>query len=143
MDKKLGFDTPADAEQAFYSAFACADPNAMMAVWADVPYIVCVHPMGPQLVGPKAVHDSWQQIFLDGLPREFELEGRNAVEDSSIAIRTVQESFRVPGVAYTNPPVIATNVYQRIGGSWQMIVHHASVEGVDAVSEHESAPIIH
>jgi ketosteroid isomerase-like protein len=141
----LDYDTPAAAEHAFYAAFAYADVDAMMSVWDDVPYIICVHPMGPQLIGPEAIRDSWWQIFRDGLPREFELEGQNAIEDSSIAVRVVQELIRIPGVAYANQPVIATNVYQYMRERWYLVVHHASVGNIADVPEDtgESAPIIH
>ena len=49
------FPTAQDAENAFYEALERADLDGMMAVWAEDEDIVCVHPGGPRVSGPRAV----------------------------------------------------------------------------------------
>ncbi|HYW90947.1 MAG TPA: nuclear transport factor 2 family protein [Gammaproteobacteria bacterium] len=56
------FHTVAEAEKAFYEAFAHADADAMMEVWGDGNAVTCVHPMAPPLVGREAVEASWRGI---------------------------------------------------------------------------------
>ena len=38
------FATPDEAETAFYTAFANANPEAMMTVWLASDSVICVHP---------------------------------------------------------------------------------------------------
>ena len=57
------FATPQEAEDAFYRAFAVADVDAMMAVWAEDDAVTCIHPAGPRLDGRPAIRHSWQAIF--------------------------------------------------------------------------------
>jgi hypothetical protein len=47
------FATPEDVETAFYEAIARADLVALMSVWADDEEIVCIHPTGQRLTGPR------------------------------------------------------------------------------------------
>jgi len=120
------FPTPEDAEQAFYEAFANADLSAMMAVWANRSFIECIHPMGDRVQGYDAVEESWREIFEGGLRVRFKLSGVHRTQDALIAVHVLYEHLSTAGDDDDWPPVIATNVFQLIDGSWRMIHHHAS-----------------
>ena len=122
------FPTPDDAETAFYEAFERGDLAAMMAVWAESPDIVCVHPRGPRLTGFDAVRDSWAQIFAGGASqlrvRASEL---RKFDGNSVAVHALIEvltSAAQPGAQ--GQSVCATNVYELTDGGWRMVVHHAT-----------------
>jgi ketosteroid isomerase-like protein len=115
------------AEAAFYEAFSTADLAAMMAVWAVAVDIVCIHPSGPRLEGIDEIQRSWSSILADGMPRSFALRGRLVMGTADLRIHTLEENITVPGTAFVAPPVLATNVYQRLHDGWYMILHHASV----------------
>ena len=123
---KFVFPTPEDAEQAFYEAFANADLAAMMAVWAERDFIECVHPMSNRVQGYEAVEESWREIFEGGLRVRFKLSNVHRTQDALIAVHVLHEHLSTPGDNNRWPPVIATNVFQLVDGSWRMIHHHAS-----------------
>ena len=66
----IAFQTPDEAEAAFYKAFEQGDLEAMMAVWMDGE-IVCIHPMGTLLTGTQAVRTGWQQLFTNFLINSY------------------------------------------------------------------------
>ena len=122
-----GFATPADAEAAFYTAFARADLDAMMTVWADEDdAIVCVHPRGPLLSGREAVRQSWRAIFARSPGMKFTIAQQLQATDSQIAVHIVHEHIKLPGDDKRQHTVIATNAYRRTATGWRMVLHHAS-----------------
>ena len=120
------FPTPEDAEQAFYEAFANADLAAMMEVWADQDFIECIHPLRDRVQGYKAVKESWRDIFEGGLRVQLKLTRVHRTQDALIAVHVLYEHLSAPGDTGSWPPVITTNVFQLVDGSWRMIHHHAS-----------------
>lgn len=125
------FATPDEAENAFYDAFQASDLEAMMSVWADQEFIECIHPISDRDRGRTAVEESWRRIFDGGLKVVLELSGIHRTQDALLAIHVVYEHFRTPEEDQQHPPVVATNIYQLIGGSWHMILHHASPTSAD------------
>lgn len=123
---RQGFATPEEAEAAFYAAFEQTDLAAMMAVWAEDDNIVCVHPLGPTLVGRSAIEQSWAAIFQGSPQMRFRVEKQRCAEDAALAIHTVHEHIDLVGQQQPTSTVIATNVYQRAALGWYMILHHAS-----------------
>ncbi len=117
--------TPEDAETAFYAAFERGDLQAMMTIWADDEAIVCVHPLGPLLVGRKAVQQSWKAIFARSSNMKFTVERQLRTADEGVAVHIVYEYIELPRQR-RRQAVIATNAYRRTGSGWYMILHHAS-----------------
>lgn len=115
------------AEDAFYEAFSNADLEAMMRVWAYSFDVACIHPSGPRLEGIPAIRRSWQEIFAGGVPRGIELRGRIVVGSDDFRIHMLEENLSAPGTGFTAPPVLATNVYQRLADGWYIVLHHAGV----------------
>lgn len=120
------FESPADAERAFYEAFEQADLRAMSRVWADVRNVVCIHPLNEPVVGPRAVLKSWEKMFEKGPEMHFRVrvQGKTLTED--LATHLVTEHIRVSGETTERPPIIATNIYRYCSDGWRMILHHAS-----------------
>ena len=122
---------PADAERAFYAAFAGSDFAAMMSLWAPHANVVCVHPLGPRLTGREAIAESWRQILATDALRQFELDIKTTWQSGDLAVHMLDEIISVPGSDARFRPVIATNVYQCIDGEWYIIEHHASIDAGD------------
>jgi ketosteroid isomerase-like protein len=126
------YPTAQDAENAFYEALERGDLDAMMAVWAEDEEIVCVHPGGERLTGQDQVRTSWAKILADGSRVRVHISHQVAISGMMIAVHSVQENFSLEGergrqgTDLRPVPVVATNVYLRIGAGWRMIVHHAS-----------------
>ncbi len=133
-----GFATPDEAEEAFYDAFQASDLEAMMNVWADQEFIECIHPMSDRDRGRTAVEESWRRIFDGGLKVILQLSNIHRTQDALLAIHIVYEHFRTPEEDRQHPPVIATNIYQLIGGSWHMVLHHASPTSSDTFNDDDT-----
>ncbi len=119
------YDTPQEAEAAFYAAFMKHDVNAMMAVWAGDEKITCIHPLSPVLTGPEAIRDSWVALFRNAPDMQFIISERSRMQDGELAIHIVEEHIRVKNQAPA-APVYATNVYRLTEAGWRMVLHHAT-----------------
>lgn len=131
------YNSSLDAEAAFYEAFAAADLEAMMRVWAISFDVACIHPSGPRLEGVPEIRKSWELIFRERVRRRFTLRGRRVVGSDDFRIHLLEENIAVPGTALVSPPVLATNVYQRLADGWYMVLHHASVAPAALPAEEE------
>ncbi len=120
------FATPEEAERAFYDAFVSADLGAMMAVWADRDFIECIHPMCDRTQGRPQVESGWRQIFDDGRRIRLQVSNINRTQDALLAVHILYEHLSIAGEDVQLQPIIATNIYQLIEGSWRMVLHHAS-----------------
>lgn len=121
------FATPQEAEDAFYRAFAVADVDAMMAVWAEDDAVTCIHPAGPRLDGRPAIRHSWQAIFHEASGIEFVLTDTRRLVSAELALHLVLERVHDRRNGTIHQPIIATNVYRMTEKGWRMILHHASV----------------
>lgn len=124
----MRFDSPLSAESAFYDAFGRADHAAMMEVWGSSDDIVCVHPMGPRLIGRALISDSWKLILAGDSRRKFDLRPKSRTQTENIAVHVLDEIISAPGSDTQFIPVLATNIYQRIDQFWFLILHHASID---------------
>lgn len=120
------FTTPAEAEAAFYQALVNNDLDGMMAVWADRDDIACVHPLGPRLTGRAAVRSSWQSVFAGSPKFTFRVGDIQASDTPELALHVVHELVRFGDEQDFQAPVVATNIFRLIDGSWHMVLHHAS-----------------
>lgn len=121
--KPRRFATSREAEVAFYGAFEQRDLEAMMTVWADSDNTVCIHPLGPTLVGRSAIEQSWEAIFRTSPRMKFRIDAQRRTEDATVAVHVVHEHIEVPDQHHV---VIATNVYHLTKLGWCMVLHHAS-----------------
>lgn len=124
---KARFFTSSDeAEAAFYTAFESADVHAMMQVWAPDDEIVCVHPMGPRLVGREEIAASWRDLFKNAPAMHFQLRESRTVRQGDMAIHVLHEHISVGEDAEHRSTIIATNIYKLGPEGWRLYLHHAS-----------------
>ena len=121
-----GFQTPQDAEDAFYDAFEAHDLGGMMAAWDESEDLVCVQPMGPVLQGTAAVKASWQELFRHEQKPDVEIGHVQWFEREGLAVHVVHEKVSVTGMPADFPPLVATNVYRLTEGGWRMVCHQVS-----------------
>src|ERR1044071_9785910 len=95
----------------FYRAIESQDLEAMDAVWRHADYVRCVHPGWGLLTGWETVRQSWDAIFKDS--REIWVTGTENI------LSQLQGNISVTAV-------LVTNVYERTGTRWRMVLHHAS-----------------
>ena len=116
-----------EANDRFYRAVESLSLEAMEAVWANADHVQCVHPGWGLLVGWDAVRTSWEIIFKNTVEIRFTLGNVRVQIAGPMAWVTCTENILSQSqgnVSVTS--VLATNIFERTSGEWQMIHHHAS-----------------
>lgn len=111
------------ANAAFYAAFEARDLDAMSDVWAHGDHVVCTHPGWASLRGWPAVAASWFALFQGDHPMQFILTNVETVVRGDVGWVTLDENLIAGTQAQT---VAAANVFERVGGRWQLCLHHGS-----------------
>jgi ketosteroid isomerase-like protein len=115
------------ANRAFYEAFESLELERMEAIWLQAPHIVCIHPGWRRLTGWGAVMNAWERIFESTFEMRFELANPDVMVSGDLAIVVVQENLTQRGYdGVTRSGVMATNVFERLGEQWLMVLHHGS-----------------
>lgn len=116
-----------EANARFYRAFESLDLAEMEAVWAKGEHVKCIHPGWTLLAGWEAVRASWEAIFKNTAEIRFSLTDVSVHVDGNLAWVTCTENILSQArgnISVTS--VLATNLFERSGGRWLMIHHHAS-----------------
>ena len=120
------FNTPEEAETAFYRSIELADIQALDAVWSTENNVVCVHPGATRIEGRKAVMDSFADLFFDAPILNFKIIDTLYTGNEELAVHLVREEIELDGQVVSI--MVSTNIYQLESGSWRMLLHHASPE---------------
>ncbi|HKK14314.1 MAG TPA: nuclear transport factor 2 family protein [Gammaproteobacteria bacterium] len=128
------FQTPEEAEAAYYRAFQEADLDLMMSLWLERDDIVCVHPVrGTRLQGQAAVLEGWLNVFARELDIRIALKNVQQIRQGEVAIRSGEEHVVRLGDPRVRGVNNFTNVYVETPQGWRLLVHHAS-PGPEAAS---------
>ena len=115
------------ANRAFYDAFESLDTEKMEAIWLRDPRIICIHPGWRKLSGWGPIMSSWEKIFDNTFEMKFELGDMEVMISGDLAIVVVEETLAQRGYdGTTKSQVLATNVFERAGQEWFMVMHHGS-----------------
>ncbi|HEU4370181.1 MAG TPA: nuclear transport factor 2 family protein [Methylomirabilota bacterium] len=115
------------ANARFYRAFEALDLAAMDQVWAHGEHVRCVHPGWALLCGWDAVRESWQRIFAGTAEMRFTLSEVNVNASGDLAWVTCTENIlSEAGGRVSVTAILATNLFERDGGGWRLVHHHAS-----------------
>jgi ketosteroid isomerase-like protein len=123
-------DDAAEVEEAnarFYRALESLDISQMDPVWSHGDHVRCIHPGWYLLSGWDAVRQSWEAIFGDSSEMRFSISDVDVHVDGDLAWITCGENILSHArgqIAVTT--LLATNMFERRGGDWLMIHHHAS-----------------
>ncbi|HXG17740.1 MAG TPA: nuclear transport factor 2 family protein [Methylomirabilota bacterium] len=115
------------ANRTFYQAFETLDITEMEKVWLRAPYIKCVHPGWPLLVGWGPIMTSWERIFDNTLSMQFTLTDVRVEASATLGWVVLIEDLAAQG--YDGPSrsqILATNVFEKKDGRWFIVHHHAS-----------------
>jgi ketosteroid isomerase-like protein len=120
-------DAVLEANRAFYRAFESLDLEQMERVWLRDQRIACVHPGWRRLTGWGPVMMSWERIFQSAFEMKFELRDAAVTVNGDLAVVLVEEVLTQRGYdGGSRSQVLATNVFERAGSEWLMILHHGS-----------------
>lgn len=120
------FDSPEEAEAAFYEALETGDATAMAGIWLRSPEVVCVHPGGPQLLGYEQVLLSWREILTNSGGFRLTTQLLHHHTGEHVSVRFLNEILFTEDETAESFTVLATNAYRRTGAGWRLVLHHAS-----------------
>ena len=111
----------------FYRAFESLDIQRMAAVWARGDHVRCVHPGWSLLSGWEAVKASWELIFSNTKEIRFTLtDVRVQIRGTMAWVILTENLLSQVQQDVTATSILATNIYEKTNGAWQMVHHHAS-----------------
>jgi ketosteroid isomerase-like protein len=115
------------ANRGFYDAFETLEVEQMERVWLQEPHIVCIHPGWRPLSGWGPIMHSWERIFDSTFEMKFDISEIQIMVQGDLAVVVVQENLTQRGYdGIIKSTVLATNVFERSGGEWKMVLHHGS-----------------
>jgi ketosteroid isomerase-like protein len=120
-------DAVVEANRNFYRAFESLEIENMEKVWLKDRQIVCIHPGWRKLSGWGPVMQSWERIFEGVFEMTFEIADVDVIMTGDIAVLVVEENLtqrNYDGAMKTQ--VLTTNVFERVGNEWFMVMHHGS-----------------
>lgn len=120
------FDTPEEAEIAFYEAIECSDINALSQVWSTDETIVCIHPGANRIEGRAEVLESFSEMFAESPAIGFSISDALHTESDGLAIHLVREEIELDGQLAS--VMVSTNIFHKEDGGWRMLLHHSSHE---------------
>ncbi len=121
----------------FYEAFNQRDMTLMESVWMHDGRVRCVHPGWGILEGWEEVRASFEKILGSGLAviEVSDVEPFVADGEPMAWVTCIEEiSYNLEGNIIT-ARAQATNIFEKEGGRWLMVHHHASAVPVQLVSE--------
>ena len=118
------YNTPQEAEDAFYDALEEGDLKQLLSVWAETDDICCMLPMYPLLQGRQGVADVFTQLFSQGHGVSLAISHLSWIQTDDIAIHQVEETIQtLPPDTPPPPPFYGTNIYRKDNSGWRLIVH--------------------
>jgi ketosteroid isomerase-like protein len=99
----------------------------MELVWAKETDIQCGHPGWRILRGWGPIMESWKRIFENTPSMKFTLTDVKVEVRGEIAWVTLYENLNssIQGQNYS-AAILTTNIFQKTGEGWRMILHHGS-----------------
>ncbi len=131
-----------EVEAAFYHALQHADIDKLMACWADEDDIVCIHPGGARVVGPRAIRATFEAMFANGSIRAWPQRVRKTVSAASAVHSLIERVEVLAESGRADAWVIATNVYHKTAQGWRMVAHHASPGTPSEMQEISDTPSV-
>ncbi len=119
------------ASQAFYEAFSAADLSAMEMIWAREPWVCFVGPRSAEIVpGWDATKQAFAETF-EAFPHLTIALGPDPIiqTDGRIGWIVGTEHSQLLGAsgAVVQLNTFATNIFQKRGGRWLLVLHQASL----------------
>jgi len=116
------------ANQAFYSAFSARDIAAMQKAWSSGADIQNIGPTSKSvIVGWDKIGKGFEALFATFPELKATMEPEIKIVDAvawATGIERVQRKDKAGAISSTDN--LVTNIFQKQGGRWLMVHHHAS-----------------
>jgi ketosteroid isomerase-like protein len=116
-----------EANGRFYQAFEARDLAEMDSMWAHGDHVRCIHPGWSMIAGWEGVRESWDAIFKDTREMRFSIGDVEVhVMGDGAWVSCTESILSQAGGNISVTTLLATNLFERRGGAWRMVHHHAS-----------------
>ena len=117
------------ASQKFYAGLtlmANGNSSSLADIWSHSAMVTTMHPIGGREVGWDAVRQSFGQVGELASEGKVELKDQlvRVIGDVAYEMGVEQGQFKLAGEKVDIEHRV-TNVYQREGGAWKLVHHHA------------------
>jgi ketosteroid isomerase-like protein len=114
------------ANARFYNAFKNGDIAAMYSIWAKGDHVYVIHPAAGRISGYDVVMQSWEMVCNADyeFPLNIDLKNIEVHIRGNLGYVTCLEVVKTKGRTWGKQ--IATNIFEKVDGTWLMCVHHAS-----------------
>lgn len=114
------------ANARFYNAFKNGDLAAMYSIWAKGDHVYVVHPAAGRISSYDVVMQSWEMVCNADyeFPLNIDLKNIEVHVRGNLGYVTCLEVVKTKGRTWGKQ--IATNVFEKVDGTWYICVHHAS-----------------
>jgi ketosteroid isomerase-like protein len=118
-----------DASEKFYAALnrmLNGDAGSMANIWSHTTTVTSMHPIGGREVGWDSVRESFEKVAELSSNGNVELKDQiiRVAGDVACEVGVEQGQFKIAGQQVAIEHRV-TNLYQREGGTWKLIHHHA------------------
>ncbi|CAN6310717.1 unnamed protein product [Urochloa humidicola] len=114
------------ANARFYNAFKNGDIAAMHSIWAKGDHVYVIHPAAGRISGYDVVMQSWEMVCNADyeFPLSIDLKNIEVHIRGNLGYVTCLEVVKNKGRTWGKQ--IATNIFEKVNGTWLISVHHAS-----------------
>ena len=138
MDTQSEKDLVLEVNTRFYKALGSRDLELMGTVFVHEERAGCMHPGWIMLKGWEAIRQSWENVFDPEDQLEIKLHNLTVeLEGDSAWVTCIQELLYINRDPVMQNVSVSTNIFEKNGSGWKMVIHQASPLPISAQEESE------
>jgi ketosteroid isomerase-like protein len=138
MDKHNDNDLVLEVNTRFYKALGTRDLELMGTVFVHDDRAGCMHPGWVMLKGWEAIRQSWENVFDPRDQLEIKLHNLTVeLEGDAAWVTCIQELRYINREPVMMNVSVSTNIFEKNGSQWKMVIHQASPMPISAQQETE------
>ena len=138
MDKHNDNDLVLEVNTRFYKALGTRDLELMGTVFVHDDRAGCMHPGWVMLKGWEAIRQSWENVFDPRDQLEIKLHNLTVeLEGDGAWVTCIQELIYINREPVMMNVSVSTNIFEKNGSQWKMVIHQASPMPISAQQETE------
>ncbi|HEX3035214.1 MAG TPA: nuclear transport factor 2 family protein [Thermodesulfobacteriota bacterium] len=127
MSRNSDYEEVLKVNQKFYDALGTRDLELMDAVWVKDARAGCVHPGWIMLRGWESIKQSWENVFDPEDQVDIKLSDVTVEIKGDVAwVTCIQQLVYLKRDPMMISIAQSTNIFERHGSRWLMVIHHAS-----------------
>jgi len=138
MDTQSEKDLVLEVNTRFYKALGSRDLELMGTVFVHEDRAGCMHPGWVMLKGWEAIRQSWENVFDPADQLEIKLHNLTVeLEGDAAWVTCIQELLYINRDPVMQNVSVSTNIFEKNGSGWKMVIHQASPMPISAKQESE------